>query len=310
MRLTGGGFFIKEGSTHRLQGVTSASMNTSQQVCETNDFVVFTKVSLFNEWIKATVAAKWTYIDLQCESYVPGWVDLISEWSIKSKNVVSFMCSTCFTKFDVFNDNIKVKSISDVNNDDLLVKKFLLITHLSGDTFYLPSNIGAFLPNLRIIECESSILSFLKRSNFKFMRKVASISMPSNQVSSIDEDSFYDLPSLRTLGLRDNKIKLLPPKLLHESRMLSSFSVPRNQIEIIPKDFFINNNKLTSVNFDSNVLKTILVDFTMIKQLNYLTLSGNVCINRVFGQYGSLPFNATASLQFQDVINSNCITGN
>jgi len=65
--LTGGGYFIKDGNTHRLQGVVSASMNTSHQVCETNEFVVFTKVSLFVEWIKATTATKWTYIDLQCE---------------------------------------------------------------------------------------------------------------------------------------------------------------------------------------------------------------------------------------------------
>jgi len=42
-------------------------MNTSQQVCETNEFVVFTKVSLFDEWIRRTIAASWTFIDMKCQ---------------------------------------------------------------------------------------------------------------------------------------------------------------------------------------------------------------------------------------------------
>jgi len=68
--ITGGGFFVRDGSTFRLQGIVSASMNTSQQVCETNEFVVFTKVQLFNEWITKTIAASWTYIDIQCKEYI------------------------------------------------------------------------------------------------------------------------------------------------------------------------------------------------------------------------------------------------
>jgi len=49
-------------------------MNTSLEVCETKEFVVFTKVILFDEWIKKTIATEWKYIQIDCDDQNDGLV--------------------------------------------------------------------------------------------------------------------------------------------------------------------------------------------------------------------------------------------
>jgi len=205
---------------------------------------------------------------------------------------------------------MKVSSISNHFNKNMsAIVKLGLFGDLV-DMEFLPGNIGALLPNLENIQATSSNLSFLKRSNFRFMRKVHNVYASFNQISSIDKDSFHDLPSLRVLTLNNNKIKFLPPALLHKSKKLEFFHINDNQIEIIPKDFFINNKKLTNVKFSDNKLKTILVDFTKLEQLSELNLAGNVCINQKIGVYFGPLLNPTAVASVQAVINSNCTAAN
>jgi len=201
---------------------------------------------------------------------------------------------------------MKDKDLSEIDH--------LIFSAESGDMKYFPSNIGTLLSNLKYIEGHKTNLSFLKRNQFKFMRKVGTIDISSNQISSIDEDSFYDLPSLTILFLEGNKIKSLQPKLLHKSKKLEIFSVSENQIEVIPKDFFINNKKLKYVDFSENKLKTILVDFTKMKQLPQLNLKENVCINQTIGNLFAISigrlYDDTEIADIQDVINSNCTARN
>jgi len=205
---------------------------------------------------------------------------------------------------------MKITSVSDFYQRDRNWSEVHTLIFSSGDMKCIPGNIGTFLPNLRTFKGYSSNLSFLKRSNFKFMRKLDELSLTGNQISSIDEDSFHDLPSLRYLYLDHNKIKFLAPKLLYKSKKLEFFRIYGNQIEIIPKDFFINNKKLKNVEINDNKLKTILVDFTKLKQLSHLDLAGNVCINQKIGGYFGPPFNPTTVAVVQAVINSNCTTRN
>jgi len=147
---------------------------------------------------------------------------------------------------------------------------------------YLPDKLGVFFPKLVTFHASGCSLKSIKRSNFKSMDQLRELHLNGNQIKELEEEIFNDLLNLTTLSIGTNQIQILQPKLLYNLKNLNYVGFYSNPIENLPADLFINNKELSSIIFQDNRLKTIGVDFTKFKYIEFLNLNGNTCIDVFF----------------------------
>jgi Leucine-rich repeat (LRR) protein len=180
-------------------------------------------------------------------------------------------------------NNVKISSIDGKHGDGKSNADVECFKIFKQKVKFLPTGIKKFFPLLKELIVNVSKLEVIERKSFDNMSTLEAVQMATNKISSIPEDSFYDLIELKVLWLGFNKLKSLPSRLLVQQEMLEVFNIRNNEINEIPKGFFKNNLELKTIRMENNNLSIIdTFDMFNMEKLDQVALKGNKCIKRIF----------------------------
>lgn len=222
-------------------------------------------------------------------------------------------------KFDytcVFRD-VDIRTKSEVNvvanhrnehTDDEVLRAEFKMSYLS----YFPVNILIKFPklkslkvyNLDMLEVKSgnfkggnnlveldiglNKLNKLKSETFLGAQNLQKIKMDQNPIKEIDENAFKGLSALKSLNLGTNNLKSLHKNTFKWTTSLEEIRLPNNYLETLPNGLFEHNKNLKVIDLAQNKIKSLenIHMFSHLGNLNFLYLSGNVCVNvDVFEQH-------------------------
>lgn len=97
-----------------------------------------------------------------------------------------------------------------------------------------------------------------------------------NEITMIEDQSFYNISSLKNIQLNNNKLEFWRSEWFDESTSLEIINFSFNNIREIPSNAFLNFSKLQQIYFDHNDISGIQKDaFKELRTLAYLGLSHN-----------------------------------
>ncbi|KAG5668073.1 hypothetical protein PVAND_016028 [Polypedilum vanderplanki] len=278
------GFYSEdENGKFTITGLFSMGLRLEDsQVCSLNNFIVFTFVGQFIDWIQMVMKEvnlegnereakriKSEISDVFCdyrwnyEQSLPLYTCIVRGLMIPSTES-SYISSIIGLHGDGDNDE-------DVNRIHILRSK---ITFLPDMT-----KLSQKFVNFKNLWVQKSELKFVERFKLQSLVNLTILSLSENLIEEIPEDSFDDLINLEILWLNSNRIMKLNENLLANLPNLKVFDARNNLIKILPEKFFENNKKLKTVNFEFNSLKKIDVDFNSMKSLKWVVLNKNECID-------------------------------
>lgn len=133
------------------------------------------------------------------------------------------------------------------------------------------------------------------------MNELTTISLSSNEIEHIDEDTFYEVPLLFSLRVNGNRLKSIANNIFIHSNRLQHFTFDENELLTFDGTIFRNCPLLYGIKLEDNKLNKININLKSFKSLAKVDLRNNLCINAYFGK-GS----QTTIQEMQDVINKNC----
>ncbi|XP_037039519.1 chondroadherin-like [Bradysia coprophila] len=215
----------------------------------------------------------------------------------------------------IFADNFRIAS--DRNES---VKSIDFSPHDSSQNTainFLPVDVSTVFPNLVIYDAIRCSIRQITKENFKQLTKLQSLVLIQNNIVRIDENSFDDLVNLKEINLYKNNIEVLPDNIFRNLRQLVSIELGKNPIKAINDQHFRYNRKLEWVSLTE--CKLIFISPAMvdgITTLNYVSLVGNVCIDKNYGvppvildpnvKYRKFTESLT---EFRDDVHRNCTLG-
>lgn len=172
---------------------------------------------------------------------------------------------------------------------------------------------------LLLVDFTFNRLSFLPEKLFHNNSLLEMVNLNQNSLEAIDEHTFETNARLRIVFLNRNNLKHLPENLFRNNPLLEVVNVKFNQktsqLQSLLRNLFQGNPILKNIDFGSNSLKFIETDFTMLKQVKFIHLSHNVCIDAIFydheapslfrndARYSKIKTNLT---EFQELVTTNC----
>jgi Leucine-rich repeat (LRR) protein len=191
---------------------------------------------------------------------------------------------TCRAKnLEISENNVKISSIDGKHGDGKSNADVECFIISKQNVKFLPTGIKDFFPRLKEFLIESSQLEEIERKSFERMSTIQSVSLATNNITSLPEDTFYDLNELKNLLICCNKLKTLPVNLLMNQKKLEKFIMGKNEIGELPKGFFKNNLKLKDIVMNKNNLNDIdTADMFLMKNLKRVWLNNNKCIDNDF----------------------------
>lgn len=146
---------------------------------------------------------------------------------------------------------------------------------------YLADGIGLVFTQLKQLEVISSKLRFLKRQNFRNLPNLLDLRLDKNEIEMIFSDTFWDLEQLEWLSLSGNRIKVLTEGMTIMSQKLLWFTANDNELVYFDGSFFQNNPDLEAVTLSGNRLAIIQFNTSKLRNLIFLDLRRNVCIDKL-----------------------------
>jgi Leucine-rich repeat (LRR) protein len=146
-------------------------------------------------------------------------------------------------------------------------------------------NAQVFFPNVRKYLVTDSHLENVKRDDFSGFPKMETLNLSGNKLTTMAEDTLYDLGALVDFFIEDNKLVVFPQFLLNNAPLFQRFRASNNSVEVLEPGFFRNNLALKIFSMDNNKLKTIKLNFKSYKNLKKIDLLNNVCINSSFNDW-------------------------
>jgi Leucine-rich repeat (LRR) protein len=143
---------------------------------------------------------------------------------------------------------------------------------------FLPTNIGQFLPNTATIEITASKLTKVPK-----MRHLKWIEITSNDIPTVDDDTFGESPDIEFIQLANNGIASIGENLFANLKRLRHLDMSNNQLTTLSKhaipadnvlrEILLRNNRLARI--DSEIVKTLT-------KAHVIELSGNPCVDNKF----------------------------
>ena len=126
------------------------------------------------------------------------------------------------------------------------------------------------------------------------MTNLKELYLDSNQITSIDVSSFWDLDKLQYLSISNNSISFLDERTFANLYHLKVLKLSNNRIELVSKEQFLDLYNLEILDLSNNRLKSI-VDFSFqsLTFLQDINLYGNIrlflsSLKNLFISYESL----------------------
>jgi len=136
---------------------------------------------------------------------------------------------------------------------------------------FLPQDISAAFPNLRLIDAFDCSIKSINNLNFKGLNKMIKLNLERNNLETIQENSFDDMVNLRYLYMDENKITQLPSNVFQKLHNLDTLYLKTNQLTNLNADLFKNNKKIALLHISENKLQTlpsgIFQGFTLMRQI-------------------------------------------
>lgn len=182
--------------------------------------------------------------------------------------------------------------------------KVELIQFHNGTMFYLIDGIGKLFPNLKsfFVGYSDSLplnTTLIRRSNFQNMENLFEIAIHQSEIDWIYEDLLWDLPNLERFQL-DGMLLDIPERTFEKNIKLKEVYLASNSLVFLPRNLFKNNSDLKWVNFACNSLKFIETDFTRLPHIQYIFLTGNLCINQNWNKTAEM-----IEIQFENITETN-----
>lgn len=137
--------------------------------------------------------------------------------------------------------------------------------------------------NLKNLNLDSNELSALNSSTFSGAVKLEWLSLSSNFIQTINKDAFRGLSKLQMLVLSQNKLQQLHGETFAGLVDLREILLNGNEFEKLPAGLFDSNLQMKRIWMQNNKLKVIDAQvFTPLKNLIYINLLDNVCVNEEF----------------------------
>jgi uncharacterized protein YcbK (DUF882 family) len=190
----------------------------------------------------------------------------------------------------VFKDSIKRvdfkrSKLSNIPNEIFMTFKQLEIldasnTHLT----HLNSLSLNKAENLLEIHLQNNQLKTINGWVFVHTKKLEILDLSFNQIEKIELFAFNNLESLLRLDLSNNKIENIDDDTFEPLKSLQSLWLDRNRIKVISSQLFSKTNlKLQSISANHNRITDFSpYVFDKLKNLRYLFLNGNECVDKCF----------------------------
>lgn len=218
--------------------------------------------------------------------------------------------------FNVRSKNLGVGTIYGSHASGESDGKVELIQFLNGTMFYLLDGVGKYFPNLKSIyighsELPSLNTMHIRRSNLQNMKNLFEFVIHKSNIEIVDEHLLWDLPNLERFHL-EGKLKLLQDRIFEKNVKLREIYLASNRLEYLPRCLFRHNLLLEWVNFKDNSLKIIEIDFSNFKNIRYIFLANNVCINENYDRTedNKAEIYQINKIVFLQLIMSNCRLAN
>lgn len=119
---------------------------------------------------------------------------------------------------------------------------------------FLPRDVGKKFPNLDSYSATECGLKIIRSHYFKGMKKLKTLDLSENDISTIEPGAFKDLKKLDQLHLQNNAIESLDKGVFAKLANLDMLFLQHNRIKFLSMlTFKIPNGQLTSINLESNV---------------------------------------------------------
>lgn len=203
----------------------------------------------------------------------------------------------------VMTDNTHVTSAFGEHAKSMDNHNVVVLRNIFTRSRYMPNGIGNVFPNLRHLYVPSSRMRFLNRRNFVGMTELYTLDVRYNEIESLPNDVFLDLFNLEVLSISGNYLKRLPPTLFINLHSLRYLDVSDNEISVFDDEILSSNVELEEILLEHNRIKSIKANFERFKDVGFIDLRGNVCIDTLYlKDHPDYPL----LFEFQEEINYNC----
>lgn len=148
----------------------------------------------------------------------------------------------------------------------------------------IQSNAIVDARNLQIFTARNnSLLTTVQSNAFAGATNLIQLILNNNAITDVHEKAFVGLQRARVINLTNNFIKRLPDNVFRPARRLQTLFFRNNRIDTIYASMFAHNNIMHQVELQDNQINA--VDrrfFTPIRELHWLFMLRNVCVNRSF----------------------------
>lgn len=167
---------------------------------------------------------------------------------------------------------------------------------------YLTIGTAAFFTNVEHYAITRSKLVYIKRNNFRHLKRLKTLSLSRNEIQRIPKDAFEDLVHLEILDLSFNRLKTPPVNLYRAMHELRILMLNNNEIEEINHIFIKHNLKIEEVLMQHNKISTIIMPLDEPQpKLRHFDLTNNTCIDKDYSV-----ISIEVLIEFKEEIARNC----
>jgi len=190
----------------------------------------------------------------------------------RSKNSTRCFVGCQFLK----NINLSLNKLNSIVFDDFSNLNSLISLDLAHNNIEELVNSGNCQVHIVSLILNNNKLRELKEKSFINFVKLANLNLKSNQIETIDSDSFDSSNKITYLDLSNNNLKLIKSKFFSLLCELRDLNLSQNQIETIETNSFDKLFKLNRLDLSENIIAKLVPNlFVNLERLKTLDLSRN-----------------------------------
>lgn len=151
---------------------------------------------------------------------------------------------------------------------------------------FVGENHFIFLNKLKVLKLSNNKIHTIEPYAFKDLHNLEEINLDNNEIEYLPEHLFESFGKLKNLFMVNNKILFLRENIFKDLTSVQNITLAGNELEFINENLFKFNKKLENVWIEGNRIK--FISFDTVKNLLYVDLQKNFCIDDYFDNSGSI----------------------